>query len=305
MSNFFKNNGGRSGSHSGSYKTKNLEVGEDYKGRTHLTMGCGLVVASSSFPWDTTANAEQAAALCKVSDGGVFANLAVSGAEAGYTANYQFFPDTEVINDAAYFGYASKFGAMFIDMSATVGVYNDDALTWEYYNGSGWVEFTPYDETDTTAQDGKRSFQGDGYIILNVGDDWVSSTIDSQAAFWIRARVSAAEITTIPLTNDKEHLVTTLTNGGTILNTYGKVGRGMFRFETVSGSTADTKLILVNMSTGESSAEKTLTKAVADNDVADFGLRVNRGDSIAFFCTTEDGTTEFAGGLCELAINHS
>jgi len=291
--------------HSGSAKFNNLEVDKDFKGRTHLTMGCGLVVAVSSFPWDTTTNTEQAAALAKVSDAGVFANLAVSGAEAGYTANYQLFPDTEVIGDAVYFGAAAKFGAMSMDMSATVQTYSADALAWEYYNGTSWVEFTPYDETDGTAQDGKRSFGSDGFIILNVGADWVKSTIDSQEAFWIRARVTAATITQIGLTDSKEHLVTSLTNGGTIVNTYGKVQRGMFRFETVSGANNDTKLILVNMTTGRSSLVKTLTKAVADNDVADFALEIARGDSIAFFCTQEDETTEFAGGLCELAINHS
>ena len=305
MSKIFKNTGGRYGQRSGGAKYKNLELVGDYKGRENMMMGCGLVVASSSFPYDTTSNTEQAAALAKVSDGGVFANLAVSGGAAGYTANYQMFPDTEVIGDAVYFGYASKFGAMYIDMSATVATYSDDAVTWEYYNGGSWTAFTPYDETDTTAQDGLRPFQGDGYIILNVGTDWAPTTIDSQNAYWIRARLTAATVTQAPLTDSKEHLVTTLTNGGTVPNTYGIISRGLFRFETVSGANNDTKMILANMTTGQSSAVKTITKAVADADVADFNLIVNRGDSISLFCTAEDGTTEFAGGTLELAIDHS
>jgi len=308
MSNIFKNNGGRTGFHSGSGKVKNMEVAEDYKGRTHLTMGCGLVVASSTFPWDTTANTEAASTFAKVYDvsAAEYQDLATSSTGAGYAANYQIFPDTEAVGDYALFGAASKFGALYFDISATGATYSADALEWEYYSTSGWLSFTPYDETDTTAQDGKRSFIADGYVIMNVGTDWVSSTIDSQAAFWIRAKVkTAATITQIPLLDSHEHYTVALSNGGTIVNTYGTIGRGIFRFETVSGSTADTKVILVNMTTGQSSAEKTLTKAIADNDVADFGLKVNRGDSIAFFCTTEDGTTEFAGGLCELAIDHS
>ena len=65
MSNFFKNNGGRTGFHSGSGKVKNMEVAEDFKGRTHLTMGCGLVMVSSTFPYDTTANTEATAAFAK------------------------------------------------------------------------------------------------------------------------------------------------------------------------------------------------------------------------------------------------
>lgn len=306
MSNTFKS-GGRYGMRSGASKWKNLEVVGDFKGRSNITMGCGRVVASSSFPYDTTTNTEQAAALAKVFDVSEdeFQNLATSGAGAGYTANYQIFPDTEAIGDYAVFGYANKFGAMYVDISATGATYSANALSWEYWNGRSWITFTPYDETDTTAQDGTRSFIADGYIIMNVGTDWASSKIDSQEAYWIRVKVTAATITQIPLTDSKEHEVTTLTNGGTVVNTFGTISRGLFRFETVSAGNNDTVMILVNMTTGQSSSEKTITKAIADADVSDFDLIVNRGDSIALFCTTEDGTTEFAGGTLELSIDHS
>jgi len=310
MSTSFKNTGGRYGMHSGNIKTKNFEVTEDIKTRTMITMGCPQVIVSSTFPWDSVTNTEQTAALCKVYDAsegasGTYRNLASANSGAGYASAYQIFPGTEGVGDAIYFGYASKFGAMYIDMSATVGVYSGNTCVWEYWNGTSWGSFTPYDETDTTAQDGKRPFQQDGYIILNVGEGWQLTTISSQNAYWIRCRITAANMTTAGLTDSKEHQVTTLTNDGTVVNSYGTIGRGLFRFETVSGSTADTKVILVNMSTGQSSAVKTLTKAVNDNDVSDFALDVNRGDSISFFCTQEDGTTEFAGGTCELAIDHS
>ena len=195
----------RYGMHSGSIKAKNLKVLDKTEIPTHISMGLGPVMASESFPHDTTANTEQAAAFAKVSDGGVFTNLAVSGAAGGYTANYQLFPDTEVVGDAVYFGKATKFGAMAIDMAATNQTYSADGLTWEYYNGSGWSSFTPYDETDATAQDGNRSFGQDGNIFLDVGNDWVPTTIDSQLAFWVRARVTAATITQAGLTDSKEH----------------------------------------------------------------------------------------------------
>ena len=307
MSKFFKI-GGRYGMRSGSSKWKNLEIVDDYKGRTFITMGCGPVMAVSSFPFDTTSNAEQVAALCKVYDASAttqYYNFAVSGTAAGYTSNYQFFPDTEAIGDAVYFGYASKFACMYIDMSGTVGVYNDDACVWEYWNGGAWASFTPYDETDTTAQDGQRPFQGDGYVLMKAGADWGTCDVDSQNAYWIRCRVSAAEITTIGITDSKEHEVTTLTNGGTVVNSYGNISRGLFRFETASASNNDTKVVLVNITSGNSSSVKTITKAIKDADVADFDLNISRGDSIAFFCTQIDGSTEFAGGTCELAIDHS
>jgi len=301
--------GGRYGMRSGSVKWKNLEIIEDYKGRTMITMGCGPVMSLSAFPFDTTSNTEQTAALCKVYDATNedFQNLATSATGDGYSNNYQIFTDAEAVNDAIYFGYASKFGCMYIDMSATVAVYSADAVVWEYWNGDAWSSFTPYDETDTDDQDGDRPFQGDGYIILNVGDGWGTCDVDSQNAYWIRCRVAtAATISTIPLTNSKEHQVTTLTNGGTVVNTYGTIGRGLFRFETASTGTADTKVILVNMSLGHSSSASTITKAVKDSDISDFNVKVERGNSIAFFCTQVDGGgQEFTGGTCELAIDHS
>jgi hypothetical protein len=139
MSTSFKNTGGRYGSHSGNQKTKNLEVTDDYKGRTMITMGCPQVVASNTFPWDTNAKTEQTAALCKVYDasesGGTFRNLASANSGAGYASAYQMFPGTEGIGDAIYFGYATKFGAMYVD-NGTPGQYSGDTCVWEYWNGT-------------------------------------------------------------------------------------------------------------------------------------------------------------------------
>ncbi len=306
MSKFFKI-GGRYGFHSGSGKVKNMEISGDYKGRTMIIMGLGPVMSLSAFPHDTTSNTEQAAALCQVYDASEDEYLTLAGSASGAgTANaYQLFPDTEAINDAVYFGYASKFGVMYMDIGTTAA-YSADAVVWEYWNGTTWGSFVPFDETDTNDQDGDRPFQADGYIILNVGDKWQLTDVNSQNAYWIRCRVTAAtSISTIPTTNTKEHQVTTLTNGGTVVNTYGNISRGLFRFETASASSNDTKVILVNMTSGQNSGEKTITKAIKDADVSDFNLNVDRGDSIAFFCTQIDTGTEFAGGTCELAIDHS
>lgn len=293
----------RFGVHSGKVNAKSLKVQDKVEMPSMITIGMPAVQASGGFPNDTSANTEQAAAFAKVSDGGVFANLAVSGGAAGYTANYQLFPDTEVVDDAVYFGKATKFGAMEMDMSATVQTYSADALVWEYFNGDGWITFTPYDETDGTAADGKRSFGADGNIFLDVGKDWTLTTIDSQSAYWVRARVTAATITQIGLTDSKEHLTIALSNGGTVVNVEGNIGRGIIRFETVSGANNDTEILLVNMTKGHVSGLKTLTKALIDHEIADFDVDINKGDSIAIYCVTEDGTTEFAGGILELNVD--
>ncbi len=309
MSNFFKI-GGRYGFHSGSGKVKNFEISGDYKGRTMITMGLGPAMAENSFPHDTTSNTEQAAALCLVFDqsadsgSGEFQTLAGSATGNGYGSAYQMFPDTEAENDAIYFGYASKFACFYLNMTGTAAVHNGDSCVWEYWNGDAWGEFEPYDQTDTNDQDGDRPFQGDGYILLNVGEGWGTRDVNSTNAYWIRCRIANATITTIPKTASVEHAVTTLTNGGTVINTYGTISRGLFRFETASDST-DTTVLLVNMSAGKSSTLKTITATVKDADITDFNLEISRGDSIAFFCETQASSTQFAGGTCELAIDHS
>jgi len=263
-----------------------------------ITIDCGRVMHATSFPHNDVTQTEAAAAFCKVADATVFTNLAVSGAGAGYTANYQLFPDTEAINDAVYFGKATVFGAIYMDMSATVAVHNDDSITWEYYNGTAWTALTiVWDETDTTANDGLRPFQADGYIFFSAPTDWAANTVDSQSAYWIRARVSAAEITTIPLTNSVEHKTFAFDAGNKIPYAC-TIGRGLFAFETVSGSTDNTDVILVNGTSGACSAVKVITKAKKDVAIADFALICAKDDVIGLFCTDEDGTTEYAGGSC-------
>ena len=270
-----------------------------------ITMGCGRVVAVSTFTYNNVTQTEAAAAFCKVQDGTAYLNLAVSGGGGGYAANYQLFPGTEVIGDAAYFGKATPFGAIYMDMSATVGIYNGDAITWEYYNGTTWDTLTLlWDVTDTTANDGKRPFQGDGYILFSAPTDWASTTVDTQAAYWIRARVSAAEITTAPLTNDVEHK-TFAFDAGTKVPYAGTASRARFEFETASATNNDTKLILVNGTSGAASAIKTLAGGKIDIAVTDFALTVAKDDVIGFFITAEDGTTEYAGGTCELTVTRT
>ena len=267
-----------------------------------LVIDCGRVMASKTFPHNEVTLTEAAAAYCKVQDGSSYLNLAASGSGAGYTSNYQLFPDTEAENDAVYFGKATPFGAIYMDMSATVAVFNDDAVTWEYYDGSSWKTLSIiWDETDTTANDGKRPFQADGYIFFSAPTDWETTTVDSQSAYWIRARISAAEITTIPKTNSVEHK-TFAFDAGTKVPYACTVGRGLFAFETASGSNNDTKVILVNGTSGACSAVKTITKAKKDVAIADFGLTCSKNDVIGFFCTAEDGTTEYAGGTCVLNV---
>lgn len=272
-----------------------------------VTIGLGGTVAINSFPFNEITQTEAAAAFAKVDDGGVFQNLATSATGGGFAANYQLFPDTELENDAAYFGAASPFGAIYTDVAATVATYGADSITWEYYNGSAWVALTILDDyTDSTAQDGLRPFQRDGYTVFSAPSDWASTTVDSQVAYWIRARCNATvNITQIPLLDSHEHYIITAPAASEMI-VAGTIGRARINWDTVSTGTADTKIILCNLTSGVASAEKTLTKAKREGEVADFALVCAAGDAIAVYITQVDGGgAEYADGIAELVYVRS
>ena len=268
------------------------------------TIGLGPVMVVDTFSHNDVTQTEAAASFAKGDDGGSFANIATISGEGGYSTNYQLFPDTEIENDAIYFGRATPFGNMFIDV-VTGAAYGADSLTWEYYNGS-WTALTIiWDKTDSTAQDGKRSFQADGDIFFSAPTDWTTTTIDSQLAYWVRARCNATvNITTIPILNSVEHKITTLDSGSAIPYA-GTLSRGRFSFEVKSAANADTIVLLYNSTSGACSVLKTITKAKLDFAISDFALTVAKDDVVGFFCTQEDGTTEYAGGTCEFKITRT
>ena len=272
-----------------------------------VTVGLGGTTAVNTFPYDETTNTEASAAYCKTYDVSAteYQNVATSGTGSGYTANYQLWPDTEAENDAVYFGASSKFGVIYTNVAATNATYSGDNVAWEYYNGSSWATLTIlYDQTDSDDQDGDRPFQEDGYTIFSAPADWAMTTVDSQSAYWIRARCTGTACTQIPLLDSHEHYTVGL-DAGTAIPFAGDIGRGRFSWGTTGGSTADTKLILCNITAGTASAVKTLTKGKVSNKVADFSVTVDADDEIAFFCTQEDGSTEYADGYVELTVKRT
>jgi len=124
-----------------------------------------------------------------------FVPFATSSSGTDVTANGQFATDTNNAGDAVYIGGAIKFPEVSINITgAGAGqTYTGDAYAWEYWNGAAWAALTiGWDGTDATANDGLQPFQQNGAISFVPPVTWASSTIDGQAAFWIRAIVTIA-----------------------------------------------------------------------------------------------------------------
>jgi len=155
----------------------------------------------------------QASTFCKGDDGGSFADLATISGEAGYTSNWQIFPDAPADDDAVYFGAADVFDAISCPFSATLQTYDAaGVLGWEYYDGDSWEALTiVQDNSGSTATDGTYFGEQAGTLHFTQPSDWAASTVDSQEAYWIRAVVQtgkAANMTQVGLLTD-EHAVAT------------------------------------------------------------------------------------------------
>jgi hypothetical protein len=272
----------------------------------NFIIGLKSTVALGDFVHNETTETALAAAYAKVYDDSAseYQPLATSSDGDGYTNDFQCFPDTEAADDYVMFGMDSPFGVVHFDVSATVGVYNDDACKWQYYDGSAWQDLTIiYDATDTEAYDGLRPFQGDGYLVFSAPSDWAAATFDSQEAYWIRSVITAAEVTTIPVLADEHRAVTAPAASEAPAD--GTIGRGRVSFTTKSGTNNDTKFVLLNLTTGECSAEKTITKGQLEDEIANLALSVSKDDQLMMFYTAIDTGTEYANGILELRLQRS
>jgi len=243
---------------------------------------------------DLTATEQAAAyAKCYNHDNTSYVNLAASAGNGAYTANYQLFPDTEVENDAVYFGAALPFCQMWIDV-ATGGAYGADSITWEYWNGSAWAALTiAHDYTDSTAQDGLRPFQRDGSMQFVPPSDWAAVAVNSQTAYWIRARCNATvDITTTPKTNSVEHYICSPTDGIRIpVHCQITDVRIVDEASTLHTAT-DIKFCLHNFTKGTTSAEMTFAQDKRNDTWDGDTCECDAGDIIWPLVTQEDGTNE-------------
>ncbi|MBA7643028.1 hypothetical protein ES703_50738 [subsurface metagenome] len=102
-------------------------------------------------------------------------------------------PATPAIDDAYYFGYATAWHWLNLNIS-TAGA-GSWTVTWEYWNGSAWVALSGvYDTSNGFRASGMQSV-----AFVHPGD-WVGYDVDGATLYWIRGRVSSySSVTTQPL----------------------------------------------------------------------------------------------------------
>lgn len=130
----------------------------------------------------------------RAADGAAFTDETTAANQA--TADdMTLLPAVPVVDDAYYFGCQYPFEVLELNVSTPgVGVWT---LTWEYYDGSDWVEITGL-------VDGSSGFcpaaLGRYFVRFTAPADWATVAVDGTTVYWIRARVSAyTSIDTQPL----------------------------------------------------------------------------------------------------------
>ena len=245
---------------------------------------------------------EAAAAYAQVynHDDTSYQSLATSATNGAYTANYQIFPDADAENDAVYFGHTVPFCQMWMDMD-TAATHVGDGITWEYWNGAAWSALTiVYDYTDSTAQDGLRPFQRDGAINWIPPANWAAVSVNSQSAYWVRARCNAATDTNAATTNSVEHKVCSPTDG-IRAPCHCQITNVALRDQASTlHTTNDVKFIVMNFTKGTHSGELTFAQDKRSDAWGSITMECDRGDELWVLVTQEDETNEVSNGVLEM-----
>lgn len=224
--------------------------------------------------------------------------ISISGDLTGWAANYQLTSDVASLesNEASHFGNDVPFCEIALDL-ATVATFSGDNFVWEYHNGTSWSALTlVLDNTDTTAQDGKRSFQRSGAISFIPPTDWVAGTIgqigSSTVAYWIRARQTGGTVTQTPLLNSIEHDIVTPLDGFIVPASGTITGIRVIDGAAVLHTTTDVKFILMNFTTGAHSGELTWSQDQRQDAFKGLSLAVSGGDELGVLVTQEDSNSD-------------
>jgi len=151
--------------------------------------------------------------------------------------------------------------------------------------------------------DGDRPFQRDGAITFVPPTDWASTTVNTQAAYWIRARCNVTvDITQIPLTDSKEHLVVSPVDGPTMPYAATITGIRLIDAAATLHTTADVKFILMDFTKGTNTAALTFAQDKRQDSWGTLTMECDAGDVLGVLVTQEDGTNEVTDATLELKV---
>ena len=225
----------------------------------------------------------------------------INDADAGDVA---LLPSTETTSDKFYFGCVNPFCGIKITISQAGAVAGTAAasITWEYYNATtaAWASL----ETSAFADDSASFTTGTSTYFITFAPPaaWGTVAINSATAYWVRATCAVADFNTQPLATKAWLLeMTTECGTGVTIPFAGTITSVCMHATTVSGSTADTVFLLVNVTSGAYDTVTWTKTMPADTDTT-VSLVVAADDQIAVMCLQEDGSTEFANASMILNV---
>jgi hypothetical protein len=226
-------------------------------------------------------------------DGAVYADDTTDMNSAG-AGDVDLLPATEEVGDAFFFGADTAFAGIVLNISQA-GVVAGSApasITWEYSDGAGsWANL----ESGYFLVDDSASFTTgtDTYVISFFPPaDWVAAEVDSQSAFWVRARCAVADFTTQPVAT-QGWLLELDAGAGFRSTVTGTIDAIQLEAVTNSATNNDSEFILCNITAGTWDGF-TWTGGDAHDLDATVNLAVTKNDQLAILMLQEDGTTEFA-----------
>jgi len=208
------------------------------------------------------------------------------------------FPTSPAQYDHAAFAAAVKFFGLLVNITTQA---NMSATTvWKYSGPSGALSaLTPLFDASSALQ-----VAGTGWKLMTFEPpaDWTAVAMADtllDERYMVICQISAfASSTTEPLIGQMKfvHAV----GDGIPAPRTGAVSKLVFNFNTVSGSTANSEFMLINVTQGTWTFF-TKTKATQFEEVAG-ALAVTAGDELVLCQVSEDGSTEFADGFVNVIV---
>lgn len=208
-------------------------------------------------------------------------------------------PAYPVEGDALFVGYSEKFCKIKLTTSQELS--GTATITAKYWDGSAWSSVSVVEDDSA----GYTGSPGTFLIHFVPPSDWTANTAangpNGETGYFISLELtSLTSITQQPLATRGYVLPLKTGASGIPAPTSGRITNVKCNANTVSGSTADSKFILVNTTSGNF-ATVTWTKAVAF-DSETVSLAVNQDQQLALVQITEDGSTEF--GDASMALTY-